>query len=155
MSNSENSREDIERSSEEILEETMREIRDDLQSSSQDDVSNASSEEEDDGVIRAVYGPVSIVANLTMKPLIEDSIRIAPGGFLARSDDGMIAGSDFVREDGKVWLFAPPGTIVSLPGTEGKSFKLDDGTILACRDGAFRLPAESGEYPRLWTGELQ
>lgn len=52
MSNSENSREDIERSSEEILEETMREIRDDLQSSSQDDVSNASSEEEDDGVIR-------------------------------------------------------------------------------------------------------
>ena len=51
MSNSENSREDIERSSEEILEETMREIRDDLQSSSQDDVSNASSEE-DDGVIR-------------------------------------------------------------------------------------------------------
>ena len=110
---------------------------------------------EDDGVIRAVYGPVSIVANLTMKPLIEDSIRIAPGGFLARSDDGMIAGSDFVREGGKVWLFAPPGTIVSLPGTEGKSFKLDDGTILACRDGAFRLPAESGEYPRLWTGEFQ
>ena len=48
MSNNEKSREDMERSSEEIFEETMREIRDDLQSLSQDNVSP----EEDDGVIR-------------------------------------------------------------------------------------------------------
>ena len=104
---------------------------------------------EDDGVLRAQYGAVEIIANLGPRSRQEAGQTLAPHGFVAKAP-GLIAGNfqtlggidfgdegiSFVSEakDGKldVWVFAPAEQEVAvlLPSQAAGTFELvfDDGT---------------------------
>jgi hypothetical protein len=121
---------------------------------------------EDDGVLRAQYGAVEIIANLGPRSRQEAGQTLAPHGFVAKAP-GLIAGNfqtlggidfgdegiSFVSEakDGKldVWVFAPAEQEVAvlLPSQAAGTFELvfDDGTEVqtTVKGGAhvFRLPS--------------
>jgi hypothetical protein len=120
----------------------------------------------DDGVIRAVYGDVQIVANLGPHPVREDGRELAEYGFLCTAP-GMVAahlrslggrdfgaqGISFVSQEkpggADVWVYAAPEQHVAalVPGLRSASAAVTcDGSPAvdaAIRDGvcAFRLPA--------------
>ncbi|MCX7048481.1 MAG: hypothetical protein NTX50_23730 [Candidatus Sumerlaeota bacterium] len=121
----------------------------------------------DDGVIRAAYGPVRLVANLSPAPRREEERELAGYGFYATAP-GMIAGNlrnvagmdlgeegiGFVTEgDAKraeIWIYAPAGfeCAVELPkGFSGEATVTFDGepARLVAVQGAIRLkiPASS------------
>ncbi len=114
---------------------------------------------EDIGTIRAVYGDVTVTANLDSEPLDADGISVAPNGFLAVSPraaagystaaDGRTApvlstshtteksrtvtgGDGFVITADKAWIYAPGGAEVTFPLVSDKVTEavLPDGTIL-------------------------
>ncbi|MBS1371947.1 MAG: hypothetical protein HPZ91_18530 [Lentisphaeria bacterium] len=120
------------------------------------------------GVIRAVYGPVAVVANLGGAPLQEGRYTVAPGGFLA-SGGGVTAGellacggekhpASFVAEKEKVWLYGAPGTEAAFPlsaapsaircGGKPVEFRFDGGTAVV------KLPAHAEPVRRVWELEL-
>jgi len=127
----------------------------------------------DDGVMKAVYGQVSIVANLGSKPVKEGSCEISPDGFFAKgpgfsagnlvSLGGVQApdGSSFVvARDGQgmaAWLYGKPGSLAVFPLPEGfgtARAKLDDGTEIKLetkgQTASVKLPSGEGSYNRLW-----
>jgi len=83
--------------------------------------------DKDEGIVRAVYGPVNLFANLEPRGVETDGVTVAPHGFLATAP-GMVAGRlqslggtdfgtdgiSFVAEsrEGKpeVWVYAAPET---------------------------------------------
>ena len=135
-----------------------------------------SAEPGDDGVIRAVYGPVHLVCNLSPGPLWDADHELAGYGFRATAP-GMVAGNlqsvgdlrsgeegiSFVSEGtGKradVWVFAGGGeeVAVELPEKCSGSFVLtldqQSGVSANAKNGVlrFRLPNQPGERAkRLW-----
>lgn len=86
---------------------------------------------DDDGIIRATYGPVRISANLGPVPRTVDGRRLAPYGFYASSPNmtaGLLAGGDFSDSPPKtafvtessgagmdLWVYAPAQCTVSVP----------------------------------------
>lgn len=122
----------------------------------------------DTGVIRAVYGPISVVANLRREPLREGDFTIAPHGFFA-SGGGVTAGDlascaqgsapgSFVVEKERAWLFAVPGAEVSFPVKPlPAAIRWEGGDVPFRKNGetiSLRLPAGEENYPRLWELEL-
>lgn len=121
------------------------------------------------GVVRAVYGDVSVIANLCGEPLREGNIVIAPEGFLVRSSGvtaGVISGCGkfsgngaFVAEGSAVNLFAAPGeqAVFPLPysprGLRSEAgplkFRYENGAVLCT------LPAAEGTHKRLWKIEIE
>jgi len=118
----------------------------------------------DDGVMRATYGPVKVVANLGPKPFTNAGRVLAPFGFVATAP-GMVAanlashddqGVSFVAEaDGRktqVWVYGHPEQDVCVelpspvPGAAALTF--DDGTMVKAqatgRQVRFRLPNRPG-----------
>jgi len=128
--------------------------------------------EEDDGVLRATYGPVRVVANLGPKPRLERGHLLAPYGFYATAP-GVVAahlkslgGSDFGDEGvafvtegqaqrAEVWVYAAPGQEVGVEMPSGMSgpvqvvLEAQSPMEKALLDGIlrFRLPAYHGEEP--------
>ncbi len=124
---------------------------------------------DDDGVIRATYGPVKLVANLGPNPRTEGGRELPGYGFTATAP-GLIAanvrapggaasgdaGASFVVEgDAKkadVWVYGPSGqeVAVELPqgmaGEVSVAFDAAKATV-AARDGraTFRLPDRPGQ----------
>ena len=126
--------------------------------------------DKDEGVVRAVYGPVNLFANLDSSAVETEGVTVAPHGFLATAP-GVVAGRlqslggadfgpegiSFVAESrqGKpeVWVYAPPETEaavllpkdLSLAGAVNLAF---DGKSVAGKvaDGVLRftLPARDG-----------
>lgn len=125
---------------------------------------------EDDGVIRAQYGPVQLVANLSSRPRREADREMAPFGFWAKGS-GVVAanlkslggvnfgdeGISFVAEgdgrNGNLWIYAAAEQEVAvlLPANTSDPVKLsfDDGssvqTTVAGGAHAFRLPSRQGQ----------
>ena len=125
---------------------------------------------ENDGVIRAQYGPVHLVANLNAQPRREGDCELAAFGFSARAPGVLAAnvksaggldfgheGISFVAEGdgrkGDVWVYGPAEQEVAvlLPaapsGKVSVAFDESGPTAAAIKDGAlvFRLPSQSGE----------
>lgn len=122
------------------------------------------------GTVRAVYGGISVIANLRSQPRREGSVTIAPNGFLAQGD-GVLAGEisacgsirgtgSFILDGSTVYLYAAPGTnaLFPLPAQPGRlrqngqdlKFKYRDGTVVCT------LPvAENGKHKRLWKIEIK
>jgi hypothetical protein len=129
----------------------------------------------DDGVIRAIYGDVKIIANLGAKRRTEQTRELAPYGFYATAP-GMVAanlkglggldfgddGISFVAEENdkeiNIWAYEYPGreVCVELPdsGRNDISLVTDDGSAIQAttEDGLlrFRLPGEVTETRYLW-----
>lgn len=116
------------------------------------------------GVLRAVYGPVSVTANLQNRPLEAENCVIAPGGFLA-SGGGMTAGDllscggekipgFFVADHDSVWVYAAPGSEVAFPLPYAPSAVRLDGAPLEfhCSGGAVavRLPDRAKKMEAVW-----
>jgi len=108
---------------------------------------------DDDGVIRADYGPVHIVANLGPVSRETDGLSLPPYGFVARAsgvEAGCVqriagrdygdAGLSYVVEEAngqrEAWVYAPARTEVAIPW-EGNLH----GEIVI--DGAARVPAST------------
>jgi hypothetical protein len=131
--------------------------------------------DKDDGLIRAIYGPVRLVANLGPDPRPSGSHLLAGFGFQA-SASGLVAGdlrrlaghdfgpegASFVVEgtarDAQLWVWGSPGGEAGavLPeGMEGRVEMTLDGVapqVLAVQEGAvwFTLPrSPSGADPTL------
>ena len=117
------------------------------------------------GIIRAVYGPISVVANLRSKPLQHEGMVIAPNGCYAAG--GPVATGElqipgepevrvsFVTEPGKAWLLAPAGTEAAFPAEKAPGqLRLQGKTIPFRMAGRFviaSLPAMKGDtVNRLW-----
>jgi hypothetical protein len=125
----------------------------------------------DDGIVRAKYGPVDLVASLGPKPRAEGFLNLAPYGFWAQAPgraagnvmhlagvDATGNGFSFVSEGDErtayVWVYAPPQSqaaaqIPSSPGA-GKFSVTFDGAKpqeVEVRDGgvAFTTPSRPGE----------
>jgi hypothetical protein len=108
-----------------------------------------------DEVIRARYGPITIVANVGPNPYALDAQTTLAGyGFLATSDDataGLLIRWDgidqpgpvgFVREADDLWLMTPPGLEVQVPGVRAVNGPGATGNrVLA---PAVRLPIRTG-----------
>ena len=127
----------------------------------------------DDGVIRAVYGQVNIVANLNDEPLPEAGRDLAAYGFratapgLLAATQKLVGGQDFGADgvsfvaenrDGKfdLWVYAPPerDVAVELPGTPPNVQLTFDGGVkipVTAQNGAirFRLPSRPGQQARV------
>lgn len=128
----------------------------------------------DDGLVRATYGPVRIVANLGPTPRADAGRTLSPHGFLATAP-GLLAGdllltgpagpsTPFVAETTgpacDLWLFAPPAreaaallrtgltapVTVTLDGRPSVAAELADGVL------RITLPAADGppDVSRLW-----
>lgn len=120
------------------------------------------------GVLRAVYGPVFVTANLQNAPLRDGRFTIAPDGFLAvgggvTAGDLLACGAEkvpgfFVTEKGRAWLYAAPGTEAAFPveripaeiRLEGRLLKFHgaDGWVTVT------LPLRDGAFERVWELEL-
>ena len=137
---------------------------------------------EDDGVLRATWGPVAVVANLSAAPRTVAGRPLAGFGFHAAAagmragclrrlggEDFGEAGAAFVAERRgeavDVWVYAPAGSRAGamLPGVSWRRAKVAfDGAAaqdVAVRDGAvcFGLPTAAGKptkAPRLWHAVL-
>ena len=120
----------------------------------------------DDGVIRATYGPVRLVANLGPEPRLDGAYLVAGFGFLA-SAPGLLAGdlrrlaghdfgpqgTSFVVEgnarDAELWAWSAPGAEAAAVLPEGVKGRIEltmDGAapqVLSVKEGAvwFTLPA--------------
>ena len=130
---------------------------------------------EDDGIMRAVYGDVEIVANLESRAINEKNRELPPYGFYATAP-GIVAanlknlgGIDF-GDDGisfvvekkdqgtHIWVYERPGreVCVEFPGSAGDNLSLiaDDGSVIQAevRNGIlkFRLPENAGETRYVW-----
>ncbi len=128
----------------------------------------------DDGVIRATYGPVQLVANLGPEPMTSDSKLLAGFGFLA-SAQGLVAGdlrklaghdfgpegASFVVEgnarDAELWIWGIPGSSAGAIVPEGMKGRIEltlDGAgpqVLTVKEDvvAFPLPrSRVGVDPR-------
>ena len=121
------------------------------------------------GIIHAVYGGISVTANLRSEPLRKGALMIAPNGFLAQGN-GILAGeisacgtlrgtSSFVLDGSSVYLYAEPGTDAFFPLSakpaklrhNGRDLKFEfrDGTVVC------KLPSEeNGRHKRLWKVEI-
>jgi len=136
---------------------------------------SSSADLQDDGIMRATYGSVDIVANLGPEARIENSNELAPHGFYATAP-GMIAANlkrsgemDFgndgisfvVENDGQytnLWVYAAPGIEVcvelSYLKTGSISLIFDDKSTIksTLKDGVlrFRLPGKASENKYLW-----
>lgn len=133
---------------------------------------------EDDGVMRAEYGPVRVTANLGPAPRSEDGRELAGFGFRATAP-GLVAGHlqalagvaappdgfRFVSEGdangAETWIFAGPGEDVAVelppefvPAGGGVSAKLEGREPVRSRmtGGVLRLvlPSAADTTPRLW-----
>ncbi|MCX8089428.1 MAG: hypothetical protein N3I86_00610 [Verrucomicrobiae bacterium] len=136
--------------------------------------------ETDDGVIRATYGPVRIVANLNSQPLQEGEHRLAAYGFVATATNLLagnlqqVAGHDHGTEgisfvlarrgaDALLWVYGPAAQKVALPWDGGGSqwrVLWDDGrqTTASVEGGAliFHLPDKPAhDFNRVWHAKLQ
>ncbi len=113
---------------------------------------------EDDGIIRAAYGPVQVVANLGPDPRTEGGRELPGYGFYARAPGVVaanlktVAGQDFGVEGvcfvvegtaakADVWVYAPPGRNVTVELPAGMT-----GELSMALDGAgqVRGRAEGG-----------
>jgi hypothetical protein len=129
----------------------------------------------DDGVMRAVYGPVRVAANLGPAARSEEGRELPPHGFYAAAP-GMVAanlqrlggtdfgaeGVSFVTEGGAkradVWVYARESqeVCVQLParvsGTAALTFDGGASAQGAAKEGVlrFRLPARAGDALYLW-----
>jgi hypothetical protein len=136
---------------------------------------------DDDGLIRATYGPVRLVANLGPTAREEAGRRLAPHGFVA-SAQGMVAGNlqslagmdfgedgiSFVTETDRggadIWVYSPAGREVAAQLPEAMSGEVRlalDGQsgapVRAVGDSIrFRLPnkAGAGDVEFLWHARL-
>lgn len=137
---------------------------------------------DDDGLIRARYGPVQVLANLGPKIREVDGHRLAPHGFYAEAP-GMRAG-DLASTVGKeasgsgtpflvegnaqaadLWILAPAGAPAAGLVPEGMTGRVEvipdaqSGQVVDIVSGAFRfrLPSVSGNpsIPRLWHAAIQ
>jgi hypothetical protein len=61
------------------------------------------------GVTETRFGTYSVVANWTTSPYELDGFRIAPGGFLARTDDGGLVAGEFADASGPVYRIVEGG----------------------------------------------
>ena len=127
---------------------------------------------EDDGVIRAQYGPVRLLANLNARPCREADRQLAPYGFWATAP-GLVAanlkslggidfrdtGISFAAEGegrkGNLWVYAPAGQEVAVllasKAIHPVTLAFDDGTrvqtSVAGGAHAFRLPSRPEQRP--------
>jgi hypothetical protein len=121
----------------------------------------------DDGIIRAIYGPVEVVANLGASPSAAPTLpafgfrATAPGVIAASLQDD---GASFVVEGSvrraDVWVYAPPGSDaeVELPAKMGDTLALtfDNAPAAPAQTAGrilrFRLPTRSDarEVKFLW-----
>lgn len=68
------------------------------------------------GVTETRFGAYSVVANWTGSPYALGGYRIAPGGFLARMDDGSLAAGEFADLSGATYRIVQDGKVTfSLP----------------------------------------
>jgi len=134
-----------------------------------------------DGVIRAAYGDVEVVANLNPVEMNNGTVSLPPYGFHVTAPDLLAAttdmgGTPFVVEGSKgrfdVWVYAPAeaGASIELPGVSKAqaTIAFDDGSVvtewvfggivgvpLPARPGRKRVepPAElAGKAPSGWPG---
>ncbi|MFW6162720.1 MAG: DUF6259 domain-containing protein, partial [Planctomycetota bacterium] len=128
---------------------------------------------EDDGVIRAAYGPVSVVANLGPSPRVEGCralpahgfVAIAPGviaanlgevGGLTFGDDGLSFVAESKPDGADVWVYAPAEQEVAmllpsqLSGRVTMTFDDQEPVRASAEEGVLRfpLPARPG-YERV------
>ena len=61
------------------------------------------------GVTETRFGTYSVVANWTTSVYELDGFRIAPGGFLARLDDGSLVAGEFADASGPVYRIVQGG----------------------------------------------
>ena len=136
----------------------------------------------DDGVIRAKYGEISIIANLNPYPVNAGGRELPGYGFHARAP-GLVAGdlarldaegvvsfvSEWEEDGGDIWILSRPGQQISVPLPDGisgaVSLELDGRqprTVAPDRGRlSFRLPArpDATNRPRgtrcLWHASLQ
>jgi hypothetical protein len=64
-----------------------------------------------DGVTETRFGTYSVVANWTASPYAVDGLTIAPGGFLARTDDGSLVAGAFADPAGPVYRIVQGGQV--------------------------------------------
>jgi hypothetical protein len=62
-----------------------------------------------DGVTKTRFGTYSVVANWTSSPYDLDGSQIAPGGFLARTDDGSLVAGEFADPSGAQYRIVDSG----------------------------------------------
>jgi hypothetical protein len=62
-----------------------------------------------DGVTETRFGTYSVVANWTASPYTVEGLTIAPGGFLARTDDGSLVAGAFADPSGPVYRIVQSG----------------------------------------------
>ena len=112
---------------------------------------------DDDGVIRAVYGDVALLANLGEIPRTVDGHLLAPYGYWVEAP-GLLAAHlegtpPFICEGNRMWTFARQSCTVRLPtpfGVIERSLPARDGVIRIEPTGeeARQIPAERpGERP--------
>jgi hypothetical protein len=69
-----------------------------------------------DGVTETRFGTYSVIANRTTSAYGVDGLTIAPGGFLARTDDGSLVAGEFADPSGPVYRIVQDGKqTVSVP----------------------------------------
>ncbi len=69
-----------------------------------------------EGVTETRFGTYSVVANWTASPYDLDGHRLAPGGFLARTDDGSLVAGEFAGDSGTEYRIVQGGqTTFSVP----------------------------------------
>lgn len=121
-----------------------------------------------DGVIRAVYGPISVTANLDSAPLQEGDFLIAPGGHHCKGD-GMESGyllacgtftepTSFVVDGNMVYLYANSSSKAAFPlsrkpagimfNSRKLPFQFKNGAICV------QLPSSSEKFKKLWQLEI-
>jgi hypothetical protein len=61
------------------------------------------------GVTETRFGTYSVVANWTSSPYALDGFQIAPGGFVARTDDGGLVAGEFADPSGRVYRIVEGG----------------------------------------------
>ncbi len=113
------------------------------------------------GLMRAVYGNVSILANMTGAPRQEGKFIIADNGFLVQAPrllaayvEGINGRFGFVIEDGKASIYAAPSTEIALPLSRiPKGLRIDGKKIAFQSENdeiRFTLPEHSVKYFRFW-----
>ena len=63
-----------------------------------------------DGVTQTRFGTYSVIANRTTAPYGVDGLTIAPGGFLARTDDGSLVAGELTDGSGTKYRIVQNGT---------------------------------------------